>query len=105
MNDIISYSKQVKEELSKYKEDEIEQAEIETKYFEYIEKEEVMANKLTTLEDYKLVDSLDYDALIALSTEGREKLKKQKPFTLGQASRISGVSAADISVLMVYIGR
>ncbi len=105
MNDILSYSSQVKETLSKYNEAEIEQAEIETKYFEYIEKEEVMAEKLAALEDYKLIDSLDYDALIALSTEGREKLKKQKPFTLGQASRISGVSASDISVLMVYLGR
>jgi tRNA uridine 5-carboxymethylaminomethyl modification enzyme len=85
--------------------EEIEQATIETKYFEYIEKEEQMAEKLQSLEDYKLYDNVDYDTVSALSTEGREKLKKMKPFTLGQASRISGVSASDISVLMVYLGR
>ncbi len=64
-----------------------------------------MAEKLQHLEDYKLYDNLDYDVVSALSSEGREKLKKMKPFTLGQASRISGVSASDISVLMVYLGR
>ena len=95
----------IHEIVSKFTEEEIEQATIETKYFEYIEKEEQMAEKLQSLEDYKLNDTLDYSVIAALSTEGREKLKKLKPFTLGQASRISGVSAADISVLMIYLGR
>lgn len=105
LTDLIKASHTVQELIGQYSEEEIEQATIETKYFEYIEKEEQMAEKLQSLEDYKLYDNLDYDSLSALSSEGREKLKKIKPFTLGQASRISGVSAADISVLMVYLGR
>ncbi len=91
--------------VNQFTQEQIEQATIETKYFEYIEKEEMMAEKLQSLEEYKLYDNLDYDTVSALSSEGREKLKKMKPFTLGQASRISGVSASDISVLMVYLGR
>jgi tRNA uridine 5-carboxymethylaminomethyl modification enzyme len=103
--DLMHVTPAVHEIIAKYTEEEIEQATIETKYFEYIEKEEQMAEKLQSLEDYKLYDTLDYNIISALSTEGREKLKKMKPFTLGQASRISGVSASDISVLMVYLGR
>ncbi len=103
--DLMHVTTAVHDSINKFTEEEIEQATIETKYFEYIEKEEQMAEKLQSLEDFKLNDALDYSTIAALSTEGREKLKKQKPFTLGQASRISGVSAADISVLMVYLGR
>jgi tRNA uridine 5-carboxymethylaminomethyl modification enzyme len=105
LTDIIKANKNVSEQISRFTEEEIEQATIETKYYEYIEKEEQMAEKLQSLENYKLINTLDYDSLSSLSTEGREKLKKMKPFTLGQASRISGISAADISVLMVYLGR
>ena len=105
LTDMMKASQTVFETVSPFTLEEIEQATIETKYFEYIEKEEQMAEKLQSLEDYKLFDNLDYDTVSALSTEGREKLKKMKPFTLGQASRISGVSASDISVLMVYLGR
>jgi tRNA uridine 5-carboxymethylaminomethyl modification enzyme len=57
------------------------------------------------LEDLRISENLNYDMLVAMSKEGREKLKKVKPKTIGQASRISGVSPADISILMVYIGR
>ncbi|HWZ23511.1 MAG TPA: tRNA uridine-5-carboxymethylaminomethyl(34) synthesis enzyme MnmG [Cytophagaceae bacterium] len=103
--ELMHVNNSIHEIVSKFTEEEIEQATIETKYFEYIEKEEQMAEKLQSLEDYKLNDTLDYSVIAALSTEGREKLKKLKPFTLGQASRISGVSAADISVLMIYLGR
>ncbi|HVD99799.1 MAG TPA: tRNA uridine-5-carboxymethylaminomethyl(34) synthesis enzyme MnmG [Cytophagaceae bacterium] len=105
LTDLMQANANVLEAIHSYSEEEIEQASIETKYFEYIEKEEQMAQKLQSLEDYKLYDNLDYDTVSALSSEGREKLKKIKPFTLGQASRISGVSASDISVLMVYLGR
>jgi tRNA uridine 5-carboxymethylaminomethyl modification enzyme len=105
LTDLMHVTNSVHEIVCKFTQEEIEQATIETKYFEYIEKEEQMAEKLQSLEDYKLYDNLDYDTVSALSTEGREKLKKQKPFTLGQASRISGVSASDISVLMIYLGR
>ncbi len=103
--ELMHVNSSIHEMVSKFTEEEIEQATIETKYYEYIEKEEQMAEKLQSLEDYKLNDTLDYSVIAALSTEGREKLKKLKPFTLGQASRISGVSASDISVLMIYLGR
>jgi tRNA uridine 5-carboxymethylaminomethyl modification enzyme len=105
LTEIQAYHEKVAEALQGYTEEQIEQATIETKYFEYIEKEEQMAEKLHSLENYKLYDHMDYDSISALSTEGREKLKKIKPFTLGQASRISGVSASDISILMVHLGR
>lgn len=79
--------------------------EIEIKYASYIEKEKLMADKLTKLEDLKINPDFDYSALKAISFEGREKLKKIKPTTIGQASRISGVNPADISVLMIHLGR
>jgi tRNA uridine 5-carboxymethylaminomethyl modification enzyme len=83
----------------------IEQAEIQLKYEGYIQKEQENANKLSRLEDIKLRDDFNYHALNSLSTEAKEKLTKIKPSTLGQASRISGISPSDISVLMVYMGR
>lgn len=83
----------------------IEQVEINVKYEGYLEKEREMAEKLTRLEDVPLDDELDYSRLTSLSIEARQKLDKVRPNTLGQASRISGVSPADLSVLMVYLGR
>lgn len=90
----IEYSKEV-----------IEEAEIFTKYESYINKEQELANKLVRLETIQLRDDFDYKRLHSLSFEAREKLSKFKPKTLGQASRISGVSPADINVLAIYIGR
>ncbi len=83
----------------------IEQAEITIKYEGYITREREMADKMNRLEDIKLNDSFNYAALNSLSMEARDKLSKIKPLTLGQASRISGVSPSDISVLMVHLGR
>ena len=83
----------------------IEESEIQIKYGGYIEKEIEMATKLGKLENLKLHNDLDYFSLQSLSYEAREKLAKIKPATLGQASRISGVSPADISVLTVFLGR
>jgi tRNA uridine 5-carboxymethylaminomethyl modification enzyme len=83
----------------------IEQAEIQLKYDGYIQKEQENADKLNRLEDIKLHDNFDYRALNSLSAEAKEKLSKIKPASLGQASRISGISPSDISVLMVYLGR
>jgi tRNA uridine 5-carboxymethylaminomethyl modification enzyme len=83
----------------------LEQAEIQVKYSGYIEKERNNAEKLTRLEDIKIPDSFDYDKLKSLSYEAREKLKKIRPVTISQASRISGVSPNDISVLLVFMGR
>ena len=80
-------------------------AEIEIKYEVYIERERTMALKINRLEEVRLAEHINYDAIPSLSTEARYKLKKIKPGTLGQASRISGVSPSDISVLLVYLGR
>ena len=83
----------------------IEEAEILVKYEGYIEKEREVADKLKRLEDVKLSPDFDYNVLHSLTIEARQKLTKHKPQTLGQASRISGVSPADISVLAVFLGR
>ena len=83
----------------------IEEAEIQIKYEGYIDKEREVADKLKRLEDVKLSPDFDYNALHSLTIEARQKLTKHKPQTLGQASRISGVSPADISVLAVFLGR
>ena len=83
----------------------LESTEIEIKYAGYIEKEKNNADKLNRLEDIRIPESFNYDKLTSLSFESREKLKKIRPTTLSQASRISGVSPADISILLVYMGR
>lgn len=80
-------------------------AEIGMKYEGYIRKEKDMVAKMNRLESVKLHDSFDYESLKALSAEAREKLGELKPMTIGQASRISGVSPSDISVLLVHLGR
>lgn len=91
--------------LAQFGDDALQHAEIEAKYETYIQKEEEMAGKMNRLEDIKLRTDFDYRTINSLSAESREKLNKVKPATLGQASRISGVSPADISVLMVHLGR
>ncbi len=83
----------------------IEEAEIFIKYEGYISKEEEIADKLSKFEDIPLYENFDYQKLQSLSFEAREKLTKIKPKTIGQASRISGVSPSDISVLIIYLGR
>ena len=80
-------------------------AEISLKYKRYIEKEQDVANKILKFEEVALRPDIDYFSITALSYEAREKLTKFKPATIGQASRISGVSPADISVLLIYIQR
>jgi tRNA uridine 5-carboxymethylaminomethyl modification enzyme len=85
--------------------DEIEEVEILIKYQSYIEKESEIAEKLSRLEDIELHPNFDYHKLQSLSYEAREKLSKIKPATIGQASRIAGVSPADISVLLVFLRR
>jgi tRNA uridine 5-carboxymethylaminomethyl modification enzyme len=91
--------------LSQYEKAEIESAEIEMKYEAYIEKEVEMVQKMGKLEDIKLQANYDYSQLKSLSIEARQKLLKIKPVSLGQASRISGVSPADVSVLLIHMGR
>jgi tRNA uridine 5-carboxymethylaminomethyl modification enzyme len=82
-----------------------EQAEIMIKYEGYIKREIEFAEKMKRLEELKLLDNFDYKSIPSLSSEAKEKLSAIKPKTLGQASRISGVSPADISVLMIHLGR
>lgn len=83
----------------------LEQAEIQVKYSGYIEKEKNNADKLHRLENVKIPENFDYSRLKSLSYEAREKLEAIQPVTISQASRISGVSPADISVLLVFLGR
>lgn len=91
--------------LREYDPEFTEQAEINIKYEGYIQREKDMAEKLRRLDDVRLPEKIDYASMHSLSIEARDKLNKLKPKTLGQASRISGVSPADISVLMVFLGR
>lgn len=98
-------SPKVKEFISKYDLESIEQAEILMKYEGYISKEHELVDKQIKLEDLILHDDFDYKRLTSLSAEAREKLTKIRPRTIGQASRISGITPSDISILMVYLGR
>jgi tRNA uridine 5-carboxymethylaminomethyl modification enzyme len=83
----------------------LEQAEIQVKYSGYIEKERNNADKLTRLEDVKIPENFDYNKIKSMSIEAKQKLSKIRPVTISQASRISGVSPSDISVLLIYMGR
>ncbi|WP_310379153.1 tRNA uridine-5-carboxymethylaminomethyl(34) synthesis enzyme MnmG [Flavobacterium sp.] len=83
----------------------LEQAEIQVKYSGYIEKERNNADKLTRLEDVKIPENFDYNKIKSMSIEAKQKLSKIRPITISQASRISGVSPSDVSVLLIYMGR
>ena len=90
---------------SKVSKEAIEQAEIIIKYGGYLEKEAEAAKKLSKLEDIKIPQDFNYQKLHSISTEGKEKLTEIKPRSIGQASRISGVSPSDINILLIYMGR
>ena len=92
-------------EEAQYDAEVLEQVEVMVKYAGYIAKEKLNADKLTRLENVKIPGDLDYHELKSLSYEAREKLTEIKPATLSQASRVSGVSPADLSVLLVHLGR
>jgi tRNA uridine 5-carboxymethylaminomethyl modification enzyme len=103
INDLRKVSETFNALLSQFDKETIEQAEIKIKYESYFEKENEIVNKMQKMEDKAINPDFDYNKLLSLSKEAREKLLKIKPRTLGQASRISGVSPSDISVLMVHI--
>ena len=105
IKELAMLSDQLAEYLTKYSNEVIEQAEIQIKYESYLEKEQLMVEKLANMEDFKIPPTFDYIGITALSNEGRQKLHKIRPETLGQASRISGVSPADLSIVTVYLGR
>jgi len=91
--------------LETYDTDSLEQAEIQVKYETYIRKEEDLVEKVSHLENLVIPDTFDFEKLTAISSEAKQKFKNIRPRTLGQASRISGVSPSDIQILMVYMGR
>ncbi|GAB4238807.1 MAG: tRNA uridine-5-carboxymethylaminomethyl(34) synthesis enzyme MnmG [Ekhidna sp.] len=99
------FSGEIESLLNSYPTEVIEQAEIQIKYQTYIEREQQNSEKMNNLENLKIRKSFDYNQLTSLSAEAKEKLIKIQPETLGQASRISGVSPSDVSILMVYLGR
>ncbi|HJV19937.1 MAG TPA: tRNA uridine-5-carboxymethylaminomethyl(34) synthesis enzyme MnmG [Sediminibacterium sp.] len=95
----------LREKLNGISEEAIQQAEIQIKYERYIEKEQALVDKMSELENRKIPDNFDYSKISALSNEALQKLKRIRPATLGQASRISGVNPSDVQILMVYMGR
>ena len=103
--DIMEMDKDLASLLSSYTKEVLEQAEIQIKYQSYIDKERQLVDKMGQMENYKIPKSFDYFTITALSAEGKQKLSKIQPETLGQASRISGVTPADLSILTVYLGR
>jgi tRNA uridine 5-carboxymethylaminomethyl modification enzyme len=103
--DLKNIDSRIAESLNKYSKEVLQQVEINLKYETYIDREQKLAEKIESLEDYKIKPDFDYDRVKALSSEAREKLKRIKPETIGQMSRISGVSPADVSILTVYLGK
>jgi len=106
LDDILQFEK-VKHYIEENELDDeiLEQAEIQVKYSGYIEKERNNADKLTRLEEVKIPENFDYSKIKSMSIEARQKLDKIRPITISQASRISGVSPSDVSVLLIYMGR
>ena len=88
-----------------YQHEVVENVEVSLRYKGYIDRELLMAEKIRRLEDLKIPENFDFERVAGLTIECRQKLKKYRPLTIAQASRISGVSPADISVLLVYFGR
>lgn len=105
LHDFIDVNEDIKSLYANYTKEELEEAVIMLKYKDYIIKEEEMVKKLTNLDGLKIPEYLDYETIIALSNESKQKLGKIKPKTLGQASRVSGVSPADISIIMIYLSK
>jgi tRNA uridine 5-carboxymethylaminomethyl modification enzyme len=103
--DMMQHVTVVKDALQQFSIEVIEQAEIQIKYFTYIEKEKELVEKMSQLENLAIPADFNYEKLVSLGTEAKQKFKKIQPRTLGQASRISGVNPSDVQILMVYMGR
>lgn len=99
------YIPALKDALTSFDQDSLEQSEIQIKYERYIEKEQEIATRMSQMENTQIPDTFDYDRVAALSNEALQKFKRIRPRTLGQASRISGVNPSDVQILMVYMGR
>jgi tRNA uridine 5-carboxymethylaminomethyl modification enzyme len=105
LSDMMKASSVLLSLLKDYSQEKLEQAEIQIKYDVYIQKEAELVAKMNTLEEQIIPDSFNYDKILSLSNEARQKFNKIRPHTLGQASRISGVNPSDVQILMVYMGR
>ena len=105
LTETIPALKNMLEKIPNRKEEIIEASEIQIKYKGYIERETLIANKLQRLENIKIKGKFDYSTLKSLSTEARQKLEKIDPETIGQASRIPGISPSDINILLILMGR
>ncbi|MCL4111432.1 UNVERIFIED_CONTAM: hypothetical protein GTU68_020706 [Idotea baltica] len=105
LEDMAQHLSHLNDFLDRYDASFIESAEINLKYEGYLTKEQEQVAKVNRLEELVIRDNFDYQSIVALSAEAREKLHQMRPHTLGQASRISGVSPSDVSVLLVHMGR
>ncbi|EON75725.1 tRNA uridine 5-carboxymethylaminomethyl modification enzyme GidA [Lunatimonas lonarensis] len=105
INQVSKLNQELSSKLKNRSKEVLEQAEIQIKYESYLEKEQQLVQKMANLENFRIPLTFDYSLIKALSAEGRQKLTKIQPETLGQASRISGVTPADLSILTVYLGR
>jgi tRNA uridine 5-carboxymethylaminomethyl modification enzyme len=105
LHQLISASPKLATVLNSFPAETLEQAEIQVKYDTYINKEKELVGRMSQLEELVIPDSFNYEKIISLSNEARQKFNKIRPRTLGQASRISGVNPSDVQILMVYMGR
>lgn len=108
LNNLLELSveaKKIARDIHTIHEEILDQVEIQMKYDGYIEREQDQAQKMSRLENVRIPEDIDFRKLNSLSTEAKEKLSEIKPITIGQASRVSGVSPSDVSVLLVYMGR
>ncbi len=105
LQQLIDAVPRIQDALGRFSKEAIEQAEIQTKYERYIEKEKDLVDRMSQMEDLIIPEMFDYERVAALSNEALQKFIKIKPRTLGQASRISGVNPSDVQILMVYMGR
>lgn len=103
--DMINASSILTERIGAFDYEVLQQAEIQIKYEVYLKKEEELVAKMGALDNQVIPDSFNYEKISSLSNEARQKFKKIKPHTLGQASRISGVNPSDVQILMIYMGR
>ncbi|MGI9137756.1 MAG: tRNA uridine-5-carboxymethylaminomethyl(34) synthesis enzyme MnmG [Sediminibacterium sp.] len=105
LQQILKNNEPLNEKVKQFDTECLEQAEIQIKYERYIETEKEIVDRMATLETKLIPDNFDYDKVAAISIEARQKFKKIRPITLGQASRISGVNPSDVQILMVFMGR
>lgn len=105
LDDMLNALPSLKTQMSQFSKEALDQAEIQIKYEVYLHKEEEMVAKMSGLENQVIPDSFNYENISSLSNEARQKFKKIRPQTLGQASRISGVNPSDVQILMVFMGR